>query len=84
MSKEEKTCQICQYPVDDPRCEHQGDEPVIYKAADLKRERIEQIRHLATEQKVEGMLVQEWEIVALCELALRSLQAPSTGEASDS
>ena len=43
---------------------------MTYEAKDLKRERIEQIRRLATEQKVEGMLVQEWELVALCDLSL--------------
>lgn len=42
-----------------------------YTADDLKRERIEQLRHLATVQKVDGMLIQEWEMVALCDLALR-------------
>lgn len=41
-----------------------------YTAKDLSRERIEEIRHLAAEQKVEGMLVQEWELVALCDRAL--------------
>lgn len=35
--------------------------------------RIEQIRDLAAVQKVEGMLVQEWELVQLCELALELL-----------
>ena len=45
---------------------------MTYEADDLTAERIEQIRFLATEQKVDGMLVQEWEIVALCDLAMRA------------
>lgn len=48
----------------------------------LTKERIEEIRHLATVQKVDGMLVQEQEVVALCDaaLALRSERKP-TGDA---
>lgn len=45
-----------------------------YKADDLKQERIKEIRHLATVKKVDGMLVQEWELVALCDLALRFMR----------
>ncbi len=45
-----------------------------YKADDLKQERIKEIRRLAAIEKVEGMLVQEWEIVALCDLALRYIR----------
>lgn len=46
---------------------------VTYTADDLTKERIEEIRRLATVEKVDGMLVQEWEVVALCDLSLRQL-----------
>lgn len=45
---------------------------VTYTADDLSTERILEIRRLASEQKVDAMLVQEWEVVALCNLSLRS------------
>lgn len=35
----------------------------------LTPKRIRQIRDAATVQKVEGMLIQEWELVALCDSA---------------
>lgn len=53
---------------------------MTYEADDLTRERIEEIRHLATVKKVKGMLIQEWEVVALCDRALRSTVAPTVPE----
>ena len=40
----------------------------------LTQERIDEIRRLAEEQKVNGMLVQEWELVALCDHAAGAMQ----------
>ena len=48
------------------------------------RERIEQIRDLALVQKVEGMLIQEWELVALCNASLALIELTlAVGDHSD-
>lgn len=50
---------------------------------EITRERIEQLRDLAQNQKVDTCLVQEWEAVAIYDLALRALAMQSDKDTLD-